>query len=494
MSAYLEVKGRPEVTKDFSGLRKVIRRYVVHGAVADDPAQLEAQVFLPYGTTDAAAHPTLGGTFSLALLVTQKLERVAEGDAVLTMLVRVFDEFPESGGNPAKVSVGGDKITYDEYNRQTLVRQYVCLASQAESLRVPIGNTTEVAGLVCTRNEIQMQGIGAVIVATFVQATGTMLPLGPDDIDYELNGLKRRTRTLIGTPAAVFDITQNVVGVSLHPSDTTLILAGYKIDENVAVKTVKLTYMQPGIVEADKKFDEEGGMLFVTFQSVGTKFTPTCKNPAHLITADPRLAFQGGAPAVAVRDRIQNINGLRTFTVTVMMLITGSSIVGTGAGTVVKSYEDWISYQKPGTIEADATGFTPIPGAQRYVKAKVEESLTTVSTLAPATKPYTVTKWASLFYRYKPADGGATVSSVKGASGYLADASQSSSSPTTFMGEAVTSYSIDALSDPTPADFMSANNVVLSCSLQPAFTTDDGVQWYRKRIVTLVGAFTDYLS
>ena len=120
-------------------------------------------------------------------------------------------------------------------------------------------------------------------------------------------------------------------------------------------------YLQPGIIEADKQFDENRGLLFVTFQSVGVKTVPTCLKSGSALNDDPVVAFQGGAAAPIYRDRISNVNGLRTYVVTVMMKLDGSALLDDGNENLVNSWQVYLDYpnQKTppavGQQEADPT-------------------------------------------------------------------------------------------------------------------------------------------
>lgn len=325
----------------------------------------------------------------------------------------------------------------------------------------------------------------------FETLTSSLVDSERPRIDFELNGLRRITTPRVAFPDVAWEAGL-IVGTTAYPTSGE-ILSGIKDDSDHLATRLTLTWIEPGIIEAEKKFDADAGVLFVTFQSVGAKFTPTCLHAPAVITGDPIVAFQGGAAAVLVSDRTRNVNGLRTFVVTVMMKADGSALSITEDNTV-HSFQKYVRQQRPGEINVtSADGIVATPGAERWALVLVEEVLSAVGTLDAAYKPYSVKSWANANLRYKPTDGTAHVSISKGAHGYLAGGGFSGS-PGTVMGIPVTVAVGTTSSDPSASAFMALDNQVLGSENGPAFITDTGQKWYRKRRITMVGTFATNLN
>lgn len=330
-----------------------------------------------------------------------------------------------------------------------------------------------------------------VLTQVYETLTGSFVAEVDDVTDYDLNGLKRVTRSLIAQAGT--DYSAYEVGVQSYGSGPTLYLARVQIEENDAYTRIKAEYLEPGIVQASTQ-QEDGGLLLVTFQSFYTKLTPTSLNTTtYTITDLPNLAFSGGLPASLFRQRVENVQGYKVWTVTSMMKSDGSAL-STEADNTIHSYQAWVQYEKPGDLDVSSDdGPIATPGNTRWVKALIEEVISTISTMDDTYKPFSVTNWANYRLSYTPADGSAPVVVSKGAHGYLADSSFSGSN-TTYAGIDVDSVVAVAGSDPTPSGFYALEDQVIGSSASPAFVTDAGVKWYRKRRVSVVGTFGDYLS
>lgn len=319
--------------------------------------------------------------------------------------------------------------------------------------------------------------------------TDTLVDEVAPQVDYELNGLKRTTRQLIALPGAA--VAAYVVGTQTYGTAPVQYLASVSIEEGEFATRIKATYLQAGVVQAQKVFDTAAGLLYVTFQSTGVKVVPTCLKGGSVLTDDMVVAFQGGVAASIFKDRVSEIQGYRTFSVTVMMKLDGSALA-VGTDNEVADYQKYIPYQKPGTVAVSSAGIDSTPGASRFVKVGVKEYITTVGTVDSGYLPFSVTTWASVSATYIPTATQSPSTLFKGADGYLAS-STSSGTNTTFAGIDCDSYAATASSSPTPSAFLALNNQVISSDNEPAFITDTGQRWYRKRKVTVVGTFSTYL-
>ena len=331
-------------------------------------------------------------------------------------------------------------------------------------------------------------GLPSTLIQVFETIADSLAPETSDLIDFELNGLKRTTRQLIGSTAA--DISAFVVGTQSYGTSPVQYLASVKIEQTEAFTRVNAVYLQAGITDAEKKSDSDAGLLYVTFRSWHTKVIPTCLKGGSALNDDPTIAFQGGAAAQIYRDRIENVKGFRTYTVTVMMKIDGSALA-VGSDQLVNSYDKYIAFTRPGVLSIDTSsanakgwGFVGEPGAEKAPLALVQEYLSTVSTLDASFAPFMVTHWASAFLSYIQDGEAGTVS--KSAHGYLGGASGAGTGNPTY------SYSIS--SSPTIAAFLAQTNVVAASSNGPAFVTDEGVRWYKKTRISIPGTLASALA
>jgi hypothetical protein len=81
---------------------------------------------------------------------------------------------------------------------------------------------------------------------TYETLTASWVEEKDEDTDYELNGLKRVSRTFVALPATTYD---KVVGTSTITSDgTTLTLGGYKIEKTDAKWMLSEVWMESGIL------------------------------------------------------------------------------------------------------------------------------------------------------------------------------------------------------------------------------------------------------
>lgn len=391
--------------------------------------------------------------------------------------------------------VAARKISHGAELRDAKILPWGTPVSKGEGVEASAANRGISADLVLVGGqESQQTGAGWAWVRVYETLTKTWTKERADVIDYALNGLERRARTLVALPGTKVAAADYTVGTStLAGSDPLLYLGELRVEDGDAVKRLSATYTEAGIIEATVEGHDSLDLLLVTFVSVGVRVVPTCLKSGSSITDDPTVAFQGGAPAQQWRARIGNVNGLRTYNTTVFMKSDGSAIATPAGENVVGSWQAWARYDRPGVVTLSAAGIEAAPGNGRYVKVLVEEILSTASAVPDNHKPYSVKSWAGVSVSYIPADGSAPVLISKGASGYLA-ASSHAAGESSFAGIDVESVAGVASSDPTPSAFAALNNQVIDSNNAPAFTTDAGVRWYRRRRVTVVGTFGAYLD
>jgi hypothetical protein len=300
-----------------------------------------------------------------------------------------------------------------------------------------------------------------------------------------------------GTGSISSPYDEDDVGVAtITDGGKTLYLESFQdqtgADNDAQVGRVVTRWAEPGILNTQREFARDG-LLYVTFESQGTKFTPTALNPTYDLTDEDILAFQNGAAANLFRSRTRNVEGFKRYVVTVMLKQDGTPLTDDGTDNEVNSYQRYLPYQKPGTFTLAADSITASPGMARFALAQITELLSTSGNLAASYKPYSIANWANYNYSYVPSATGIAVVKNGGAKGYLGSGSFASSGGTVF-GTDVDSAAGSAGSDPSPSAFNALNNQVMDSDNAPAFVTDEGVKWYRKMKVQMVGTMAANLG
>jgi hypothetical protein len=331
---FLSPLGSADIKPSFSGLRTITRMFKASGRAATAET-VEDQCFRAYGAAD--------DEFTTALLIDKNLSTVASGaSATDKILTEVYQEFTAG----QKVSVGEDVIKKDEHNRNLLYRKFVCLATEAEGLATASGIVDGV--YVANGAEIFKNGVGAVITEAYIEAGEAFAQVGEDEIDYELNGLKRRVRNLIAKGGVAFTGT---VGTTAHPTDTGLILAGLSIRESKATTKVKATYLQPGTLSIGKRSLNDGVVQY-SYVFLGT---------------------EGAVTGTVLSRNIGDHQGLRTYNVTTAANKDGSTLVGVGgAAKLAYSFPKLVTFQAPGVVDIKEFQFGASVSAFADLAAPVE--------------------------------------------------------------------------------------------------------------------------
>lgn len=340
---------------------------------------------------------------------------------------------------------------------------------------------------------VQSSSRGDAYIVTLVYQTlgASFVQVKDDDVVLGENGLRRVTRTSIAEAGTDIPNGDKEIGVDHidHQIDSETavecFLSSYEINDTDSYREFSRTYDQAGILNATREFKTDG-MLYVTFYSQGSKFTPTALNASKTLTDIVTEAFQGGAAAPVLISKVEDVNGYRKFEVTVMLFQDGSPLGDDGTDNLVQSYQRYEKYEKPGTFTMLADAINSYPGNTRDVLVDVTELISTDSDLASTYKPFSVENWVNYGYRYIPESTGQVVVKNGAANGYLGSGTFASAGGQVF-GVDVDGAAGSAGSDPTPAEFNVLTNQVISSSVEPAFTTDEGVKWYRKIKVQMVG-------
>jgi len=97
---------------------------------------------------------------------------------------------------------------------------------------------------------------------TYETLTAAWVEEKDEDTDYELNGLKRVSRTFVALPDTAYD---KVVGTSTIDSDgTTLYLGGFKIEETDAKWSLSEIWLEAGELSRDENSEDAKGSISIT--------------------------------------------------------------------------------------------------------------------------------------------------------------------------------------------------------------------------------------
>ena len=97
---------------------------------------------------------------------------------------------------------------------------------------------------------------------TYETLTASWVEEKDEDTDYELNGLKRVSRTFVALPATAYD---KVVGTSTIDSNgTTLYLGSFKIEETDAKWSLSEVWLEAGELSRDENSEDAKGSISIT--------------------------------------------------------------------------------------------------------------------------------------------------------------------------------------------------------------------------------------
>ena len=97
---------------------------------------------------------------------------------------------------------------------------------------------------------------------TYETLTAAWVEEKDEDTDYELNGLKRVSRTFVALPATTYD---KVVGISTIDSNgTTLYLGGFKIEETDAKWSLSEVWLEAGELSREENSEDAKGSISIT--------------------------------------------------------------------------------------------------------------------------------------------------------------------------------------------------------------------------------------
>lgn len=219
---------------------------------------------------------------------------------------------------------------------------------------------------------------------TYETLTAAWVAEKDEDTDYELNGLKKVSRTFVALPDTAY---ANVVGTSTIDSDgTTLYLAGFKIEETDAKWELSEVWLEAGTLS--ETLDNVGSQKAKVIETIGTDpITPA----GYLLASKQESNFEGfqtnrftflrnGAvmsesrtsesdgvfkvtkvffntagvtvgPIIA--QRTDDVDGIPTISITTLQDVDGNSIVA-GGENLVNQVSGFSPFSYPGVLDVDA--------------------------------------------------------------------------------------------------------------------------------------------
>jgi hypothetical protein len=313
-----------------------------------------------------------------------------------------------------------------------------------------------------------------------------------EDTDYELNGLKRVSRVSVALPETAYT---NVVGTTTIDSDgTTLYLGTYQIDETDAKWTLSEIWLEAGTLNVSTTTEATG------LNRVATTF----------------LHIEGATSGPVVSRSEQNVEGLKTITVTTLQRSDGGDLTD---GDPTNTFGAMFNFSYPGVVgvsrvtTASLGGdiainrfFYQSPPVQRPIPATSYVFFQTSG--LPASEDYVYdgaiglwspSEWAGGTYygwRYQRDNFGTPIGERPGFRGFRAVENDDDEIPnvyTSLTGMATdddglsgtlllngTTYEISVSGGPEKPD---GNKYTLgTIDIEPAFVDEDGVQYYKKVI------------
>jgi hypothetical protein len=222
--------------------------------------------------------------------------------------------------------------------------------------------TTGYANLKLVAQKVQPRqpNQASLLVQVFETLTNVFVAEVDDATDYEMNGLKRVTRTLIALPST--STAAFVVGTQTYGAAPTLYLAKALIEDNDAYVRVKAEYLQAGVLSKSKSSGPSGLPGTTTHTWETWKSVPTALSPA--------------LPGLVTSIEETNISGYPTLRYSSVANSSGSSPVN----TTLSSFQTLVPVNNPGEIYvtriAQGTGFIPYMDTKPPTKGLVQAAVT----------------------------------------------------------------------------------------------------------------------
>lgn len=311
-------------------------------------------------------------------------------------------------------------------------------------------------------------------VLTFIYETisDTFVQTKNEDIDVELNGLRRVTRELIARPTTTYT---KVVGTDsiAHQIDgeatKTLYLASFKVNSGNGVRRVTEVWL-------------EAGQISETITGRGDGLTDTSKTFFHTAESTP-------AGSVLISRTDQNVDGFPTIT-TVWRSIPASSF----------SYNTTVDFTIPGVVKTETLSLSatqvndqldvspPVPttcAATVTIVYQTTSSITTTGLYQPSR--WTQAKITGISSFGRPFSSTSTfMNHIRVGSG-ISRTQDTVAGGTVYyiQGNRIFGGTTGRIQLEGPTADIAGTTITLSIRLDPAFTTQDGTKYYKKTTVTV---------
>jgi len=175
-----------------------------------------------------------------------------------------------------------------------------------------------------------------------------------EDTDYELNGLKRVSRTFVALPGTAYTY---IVGTTTITSDgTTLYLASFKIEKTDAKWELSEVWVEAGELSRD-------------IRAIGRGVQQT----THQF-----LVTEGTTVGDVIGRDTDDFEGLKRITVSVIAKSDGTSLTGAaGAEKLNYSYQQLTPFTFPGVVDLQNEEGHVFPAVRSPVEARVEADVYT---------------------------------------------------------------------------------------------------------------------
>lgn len=337
-----------------------------------------------------------------------------------------------------------------------------------------------------------------IVQFTYETLGSSFVQVKDDTIDFELNGLRRVTRTSIAQAGTDFQKTVGTTSITSQidtESAVTCFLASYEIDDTDSYREVTEVYIQAGTLSVSTKNLAEG------VKQITTEFLVTEGNPVGPVTA----------------RSTQDFEGLKTISVTTMQDKNGNAL-GANGTTPVHNFEVFSDFSYPGLFTVSNT-FTTTAVApfervaniaieltkapvQSKVKSTVYVFFTTTSTIASTDYKYNSASglwspndWGSVQVTAESAIPGTSFKVSKALRGYRSASSTITGTIDATFGLLAEFRYQDStrLSSANPITFTAAVNPgpstpvgskwVLDVQITPAFDDVNGNTYFKKTII-----------
>ena len=374
----LNVIGEAAVKKLADGRKQITRRWEV---ISDDyaPDVIEQKCFQDPGTPDgyfdgSFAGAIVGGRpnkhYPELRLIDQEVSQPRERQSK-AILVKVYEEIPES----AEVQFGKDALTVDANGRHVLTRITLQFSSATYTAGTP-GTVLTVGSTSYALNTSEKTDTGTLrtITRQYVEATDTFTQVGPDRIDYDLNGLKRISQLIVAKGGTDFPVD---IAVGVTPYDGCVLASIKDADSTLAVARLQLQWLQPVVLSKSRSPGPIHGSIQYNWQTWMLDATDATDMGGALNTI----------PGELISDTDSDFQGYKSRSFTSVAPIGEGTLAG-----VKYTYSDVVDVRVPGTVAlttqavtaGDLSGTIAVPNVTPPTTKSVTATVTVQITTTPS--------------------------------------------------------------------------------------------------------------